>query len=124
MASEKVAEELNNIYTYVGEVYCDPSRPEQIREMKIVHGLLATGAVNKDKTGRIEYLKYFNVCYTKSSKDLHNEYVNYRWKQSKTDKARYINEAEDGNDHAMDAINYGVATHLRRIGIANRIGEQ
>jgi len=124
MASEKVAEELNNIYTYVGDVYCDPSRPEQIREMKIVHGLMAIGAVNKDKIGRIEYLKYFNVCYTKSSKDLHNEYVNYRWKQSKTDKARYINEAEDGNDHAMDAINYGVATHLRRLGIANRIGEQ
>lgn len=124
VASEKVAKELNNIYTHVGEVYCDPSRPEQIREMKIVHTLMAIGAVNKDKTGRIEYLKYFNVCYTKSSKDLHNEYVNYRWKQSKTDKARYINEAEDGNDHAMDAINYGVATHLRRMGIANRIGEQ
>ena len=122
--SDEVAKELNNIYTYVGEVYCDPARPEQIRETKIVHGLMAAGAVNKDKTGRIEYVKYFNVCYTKSSKDLHNEYVNYRWKQSKTDKARYINEAEDGNDHAMDAINYGVATHLRRIGIANRIGEQ
>ena len=115
---------LNNIYTYVGEVYCDPARPEQIREMKIIHGLMVSGAVNKDKTGRIEYLKYFNVCYTESSKDLHNEYVNYRWKQSKTDKTRFINEAEDGNDHLMDALNYGVATHLRRLGIANRIGEQ
>jgi phage terminase large subunit len=119
-----VAQELNNIHTYVGEVYCDPARPEQIRETKIIHGLMATGAVNKDKTGRIEYMKYFNVCYTESSKDLHNEYVNYRWKQSKTDKTRFINEAEDGNDHQMDAINYGVATHLRRQGIANRIGEQ
>lgn len=122
--SDEVAKELNNIYTYVGEVYCDPVRPEQIRETKIIHGLMATGAVNKDKTGRIEYLKYFNVCYTESSKDLHNEYVNYRWRQRKTDKTRFINEAEDGNDHAMDAINYGVATHLRRMGIANRIGEQ
>ena len=122
--SKEVAQELNNIHTYVGEVYCDPARPEQIRETKIIHGLMATGAVNKDKTGRIEYMKYFNVCYTESSKDLHNEYVNYRWKQSKTDKTRFINEAEDGNDHAMDALNYGVATHLRRLGIANRIGEQ
>lgn len=121
---DEVSRELNNIYTYVGEVYCDPARPEQIREMKIIHGLMVSGAVNKDKTGRIEYLKYFNVCYTESSKDLHNEYVNYRWKQSKTDKTRYINEAEDGNDHLMDALNYGVATHLRRLGIANRIGEQ
>ena len=123
-AAGEVSRELNNIYTYVGEVYCDPARPEQIREMKIIHGLMVSGAVNKDKTGRIEYLKYFNVCYTESSKDLHNEYVNYRWKQSKIDKTRYINEAEDGNDHLMDAINYGVATHLRRLGIANRIGEQ
>jgi phage terminase large subunit len=121
---DEVSRELNNIYTYVGEVYCDPARPEQIREMKIIHGLMVSGAVNKDKTGRIEYLKYFNVCYTESSKDLHNEYVNYRWKQSKTDKTRFINEAEDGNDHLMDALNYGVATHLRRLGIANRIGEQ
>ena len=124
VAATNVAEELNNIYTYVGENYCDPSRPEQIREMKIIHGLMAMGAVNKDKTGRVEYIKYFNVCYTDSSKDLHDEYVNYRWKQSKTDKTRYINEAEDGNDHLMDALNYGVATHLRRQGIANRIGEQ
>ena len=121
---DEVSRELNNIYTYVGEVYCDPARPEQIREMKIIHGLMVSGAVNKDKTGRIEYLKYFNVCYTESSKDLHNEYINYRWKQSKIDKTRYINEAEDGNDHLMDALNYGVATHLRRLGIANRIGEQ
>ena len=116
---DEVSRELGNIYTHVGEVCAIP--PTNRSGNKIIHGLMATGAVNKTRRGL--NMKYFNVCYTKDMK-LHNEYVNYRWKQSKTDKTRYINEAEDGNDHLMDALNYGVATHLRRLGIANRIGEQ
>ncbi|MBO5803577.1 MAG: PBSX family phage terminase large subunit [Bacteroidales bacterium] len=105
-----------------GEVYCDPARPEQIREMKINHYLNAMGAVNTDKVGRIEYLKYFNVCYV--GDNIHAERTTYRWQTSKTDKSQYINVPQDGNDHLMDAINYGSCTHLRRLGIANRLGER
>jgi phage terminase large subunit len=105
-----------------GEVYCDPARPEQIREMKVNHYLNAIGAVNTDKTGRVEYLKYFNVCYV--GDNIEREQTNYRWQTSKTDKSQYINVPQDGNDHLMDAINYGSCTHLRRLGIANRLGER
>ncbi|MBO7510523.1 MAG: hypothetical protein J6T35_04995, partial [Bacteroidales bacterium] len=105
-----------------GEVYCDPARPEQIREMKINHGLWAMPAVNTDKVGRIEYLKYFDVNYVGAN--IRQEVNAYCWEQSKNDKTQYINKPQDGGDHTMDAASYGVCTHLRRQGIANKLGEQ
>lgn len=105
-----------------GEVYCDPARPEQIREMKINHGLWAMPAVNTDKVGRIEYLKYFDVYYIGAN--IRQEVNAYCWQQSKNDKTQYINKPQDGGDHQMDCLSYGVVTHLRRQGIANKLGEQ
>ena len=105
-----------------GEVYCDPARPEQIREMKINHGLWAMPAVNTDKVGRIEYLKYFDVNYVGAN--IRQEVNAYCWEQSKNDKTQYINKPQDGGDHTLDAISYGIVTHLRRQGIANKLGEQ
>ena len=105
-----------------GEVYCDPARPEQIREMKINHGLWAMPAVNTDKVGRIEYFKYFDVCYI--GENIRQEVNTYCWQQSKNDKTQYINKPQDGGDHQMDCLSYGVCTHLRRLGIANKLGEQ
>lgn len=105
-----------------GEVYCDPARPEQIREMKINHSLWAMPAVNTDKVGRIEYLKYFDVNYVGAN--IRQEVNAYCWQTSKNDKTQYINKPQDGDDHLMDAASYGVVTHLRRLGIANKLGEQ
>lgn len=105
-----------------GQVYCDPARPEQIREMKINHGLWAMPAVNTDKVGRIEYLKYFDVRYIGAN--IRQEVNAYCWQQSKNDKTQYINKPQDGGDHLMDATSYGAVTHLRRLGIANKLGEQ
>ena len=105
-----------------GEIYCDPARPEQIREMKINHGLWAMAAINTDKVGRIEYLKYFDVCFIGANID--HEIRNYRWQTSKTDKTKYINKPQDGNDHLCDSISYACCTHLRRLGIANKLGEK
>lgn len=118
-----IKDEVVKIQNLFGEIYCDPSRPEQIREMKINHRLCTLPAVNTDKTGRIEFLKYFNVKYTKESIHIKQEVDNYRWQTSKIDKENYINIPEDGNDHLMDAINYGAVTHLRRLGLANKVGE-
>lgn len=84
-----------------GEVYCDPARPEQIREMKINHGLWAMPAVNTDKVGRIEYLKYFDVRYI--GDNIRQEVNAYCWEQSKNDKTQYINKPQDGNDHCFVA---------------------
>jgi len=119
---DDIREWVGSIERLDGELYCDPARPEQIRELKINHSLFAMAAVNTDKVGRIEYLKYFDVRYVGDNID--HEVRNYRWQTSKTDKTKYINKPQDGGDHLMDATSYGAVTHLRRQGIANKLGEQ
>ena len=117
---DDIKEWVGGIERLDGEIYCDPARPEQIREMKINHGLWAMAAVNTDKVGRIEYLKYFDVNYI--GNNIEAEVNNYRWLTSKTDKTQYINKPQDGGDHLLDSASYST-THLRRLGIANKLGE-
>lgn len=116
-----VRKRLSRLLKLYEEVYCDPARPEQIYEMRTQHDINSLQATNTDKVGRIEYLKYFNVCYV--GDNIAQEYVNYKWQTDKKDTTIYINKPMDGNDHLMDAINYGAVTHLRRLRVANKIGE-
>ncbi len=102
-------------------IYCDPARPEHIAELRVNHDLAAVPAVNRNKTGRIEYLKYFNVRY--AGENIRHEAETYSWKPDPKDRSHWLNEPADGNDHAMDAINYGVVTHLRWLGVTNLTGE-
>ena len=97
-------------------VYCDPARPEHIAELRR-HNLNACKAVNKNKAGRINYMQGFDVLY--DGEDIGNEMENYSFKPHPMDKTQFTNEPEDGNDHLMDASNYLVVTHLRRLGIVN-----
>lgn len=124
-AIDVINRKVRRILNYDGEVYCDPSRPEGIKEMRLL-GLSAIGADNRDKSGRLEYLKYFKVKYV--GENIKKESSSYKWKSSKFDKTIYINvpcDSKDGcPDHLMDAINYGAVTHLRRAGVVNEICEQ
>lgn len=97
-------------------VYCDPARPEHIAELRR-HNINACKAVNKNKAGRINYLQGFTVFY--DGADIGIEADNYSFKPHPMDKTQFTNEPEDGNDHLMDAANYGAVTHLRRLGIVN-----
>ena len=103
-------------------IYCDPARPEHIAELRLRFNFMAVPAINKNKTGRIEYLKYFGVRYV--GVNIKNEVDTYAWKPDPNDKSHFLNEPVDGNDHAMDAINYGAVTHLRWLGVTNRIEEK
>lgn len=105
------------------EVYCDPSRPEHISELRTFYGISAMGAINTDKSGRIEYLKYFKVFYTESSTNIADEVDGYKWLTEKNDTKKFTNTPQDGEDHLIDATLYS-ATHLRRMGIANDMGEK
>ena len=97
-------------------VYCDPARPEHIAELRR-YGINAVKAVNKNKAGRVDYLRGFCVMY--DGEDIGKEADSYSYKPHPQDKTQFTNEPEDGNDHLMDAANYGAVTHLRRLGIAN-----
>lgn len=103
------------------EIYCDPARPEHIGELRM-NGLNAIGADNRNKAGRIMYLRYFTVYFV--GEDIETERSGYRWQQDKQDTSHYLNEPEDGNDHLMDAINYACVTYLRREGETNLAGEE
>lgn len=102
-------------------VYVDPSRPEARDELRIHYGIDATSAVNKDKAGRVAWLRGFRVRYV--GEHIGAEVKTYAYKPKPQDKSHYTDEPADGNDHAMDAINYAAVTHLRRLGITNNIGE-
>ena len=105
------------------EVYCDPTRPEHISDLRTFYGISAMGAINTDKSGRIEYLKYFKVFYTESSTNIADEVDGYKWLTEKNDTKKFTNTPQDGEDHLIDATLYS-ATHLRRMGIANDMGEK
>jgi len=102
-------------------VFCDPARPEHISEL-IRWDIPARRADNRDKTGRIEYLKYFPVVY--EGDDIRKEQSAYSWLPDKLDKTKYTNIPQDGDDHLMDAINYGAVTLLRMQNVLNEIGEK
>lgn len=101
-------------------IYCDPARPEHIAEMRL-SDLNAMKADNRNKEGRVDYLKYFRVKYV--GDNVQWEVERYAYKQMPNDKSRYTNVPEDGDDHLMDAINYGGVTHLRWLGVTNDLGE-
>lgn len=102
------------------DIYCDPARPEHIGELKL-NDLCAMPADNRNKEGRISYLKYFNVKYAGEHIDW--EVKRYSWKTDPKDRSRYLPVPQDGNDHLMDAINYACVTMLRYLGQTNLIGE-
>lgn len=101
------------------EVYCDPSRPDSIAELRKIYDISSVGGINKDKSGRVAWLQGFQVKYV--GKHIKSEVEGYCWKPNKDDDTVFTDEPQDGNDHAMDAINYGAYTHLHRLGISNQM---
>ena len=103
-------------------VYCDPARPDSIAELRKIYGIAAVPGVNRDKSGRIGWLQGFRVRYV--GKHIGAEVTTYSWKPSKQDQSVFTDEPQDGNDHAMDAANYGAFTHLHRMGVSNQMHGQ
>lgn len=102
-------------------VYCDPARPEHIAELRRTYNINACPADNRDKPGRVDWLKGCDVHY--DGDNIDEERKAYSYIPSKNDPNLYTNVPQDGGDHLMDAINYGGVTHLRRQGIPNSLGE-
>lgn len=101
------------------EVYCDPARPDSIAELRRIYGISAVPAVNRNKTERIAWMQGFRVRYV--GEHIGAEVDAYSWKPNPNDEDTFTGTPQDGNDHAMDAINYGAFTHLHRLGINNEM---
>lgn len=96
---------------------CDNARPEVIAEMRRA-GIRAVGS-NKTpgekmngKRYNIDLVQRRKVLYLSSDKDLEREYLTYAWRKKKSGET--LDEPEDGNDHAMDALAYAVRDMLRK----------
>lgn len=102
-------------------IYCDPARPEHIAELRRVYNLNAVQGTNRDKASRVDWLKGCDVVF--SGDNIEAERASYCYLPSPQDPEQLTNIPQDGGDHLMDAINYGVVTHLRRQGIPNSLGD-
>ena len=96
---------------------CDNARPEIIAEMQ-ANGVRAIGC-NKTagekmngKLYNIELVKRRKVLYI-ANNDLEREYLTYAWRKKKS-TGEVLDEPEDGNDHAMDALAYAVRDMERK----------
>ena len=100
-----------------GLFVCDNARPEIIAEMQ-ANGVRAIGC-NKTagekmngKLYNIELVKRRKVLYI-ANNDLEREYLTYAWRTKKS-TGEVLDEPQDGNDHAMDALAYAVRDMERK----------
>lgn len=101
-----------------GLFVCDNARPEIIAEM-VANGIRAIGcnkAPGEKMNGKlynIELVKRRKVLYLRSDMNLEREYLTYAWRKKKS-TGEILDEPEDGNDHAMDAIAYAIRDMERK----------
>jgi phage terminase large subunit len=92
-------------------IYCehDPDMINQLRRLGLqaYQAKKGQGSVNAG----ILHLKQFNVYYTESSKNLHNERIKYMWAKDAT-TGKPINTPIDKYNHLMDSCRYSTFSEL------------
>lgn len=105
LSNRRIADVLLNIPQAL--VIADSAEPKSIDEIKgygisILPSQKGPGSVNQG----IQYVKDQKISVTQRSKHLIKEYENYAWMVDKDGET--LNEPEDGWNHAMDALRYGM----------------
>jgi len=99
------------------EIICDSARKDKIRELQMSK-LNAFGATKGEGSiiDGIEKIKEFKIFIHKDSKNVINEFNTYSWTLDKrTDLI--LNVPEDKNNHAIDAIRYGIRYYIKNFGL-------
>lgn len=101
-----------------GLFVCDNARPEIIAELQ-ANGIRAIGcnkAPGEKMNGKlynIELVKRRKILYLSQDKALEREYLTYAWRTKKS-TGETLDEPQDGNDHALDALSYAVRDMERK----------
>lgn len=113
MSNKDIADYLNNVEKPQTMVIADSAEPKSIDELKS-YGIVVQPAQKGPGsiTQGIQYVQDQKISMTKRSTDLIKEYRNYLWTTDKDGKI--INKPEGGNDHALDAIRYGLESFKPR----------
>lgn len=100
--------------------YCDPSRPDRIRDLQSRGMVTARGAENDIDTGvaRVAELlfrrdpengnEFARLYVHPSCVNTIREFKSYRRKKDQREADRFTDEIEDRNNHAMDALRYAL----------------
>lgn len=115
MHNNEIAAFLNNATEPNTLVIGDSAEPKSIDELRLsgvnilqvkkIGGTSETGQKKTFKQYGIDYVGQQKISVTKRSQNIWKEYLTYLHKEDK--EGKILNDPEDGNDHAMDAILYG-----------------
>lgn len=93
------------------EIFCDNAEPKTIEELYRA-GFNAKPCDKKEVTEGIRKIKSMPLFITKNSSNAIKEIKSYKWKVDKDEHV--LDEPVKFNDHAMDALRYGVFTKLAK----------
>ncbi len=99
---------MKNNIANAGHIYCDSAEPARIQEMRR-EGINAIPADKSVKDG-IDFVRRQKLFITSDSINILKEIQTYKYKEDKT--GLVLEEPVKAFDHAMDAIRYGLYTHL------------
>jgi phage terminase large subunit len=115
MKNNDIAAFLKNVDEPNTLVIGDSAEPKSIAELqeyginiigvKKVGGKDELGSKKSFKQFGINFVRQQRISVTKRSQNIWREYITYMHKEDK--EGVIINDPEDGNDHAMDALLYG-----------------
>ncbi len=115
MKNNEIASFLKNLNETNALVIGDSAEPKSIADLqefgvnilgvKKVGGDDPLGNKKTFKQYGIDFVGQQRISVTKRSQNIWREYLAYLHKEDK--EGRILNDPEDGNDHAMDAIMYG-----------------
>jgi hypothetical protein len=102
------------------DVVCDNNRQSKIIALREA-GWDRAVAARKGKGSildGIDLLQNLKVYYTSTSVNIANEQQEYCWRKDRFDTQ--LEEAEDANNHTIDAIRY-IAMYLRCVGVIRKV---
>ena len=110
MHNNETAAVINNVTSPNTLVMGDSAEPKSIDELRL-YGVNIMGVEKKGGGGKtfkhygIDFVGQKRISVTRRSQNIWREYTTYLHKEDR--EGRILNDPEDGNDHAMDAILYG-----------------
>lgn len=95
------------------EIYCDPSSAERIARL-IEAGYDNVRKGHRDIGAGISHMRTKDIIGSNSGSNgemFTMEVAGYSYKTDPDDSSKFIEEPEEGNEHALDALRYAVVTH-------------
>lgn len=102
------------------KIVCDSAEKKSIEELRRL-GIYNAIAVEKGPgsvMAGIELVKSFKINVEKNSNNIKSEFLNYKWQVDNL--GHFCNKPQDKNNHACDAISYGVRTMFEK-GFKNKL---